>query len=125
MSSKTFTPEQLADFQDHPFAYIFNIESSNAYSTSRAHGFSEEWEYFGEKIALMHAELSEALEGYRNNLAASDHIPDFTPVEEKFADAVIRMMSFSAANGLRLGQAILAKMNFNAGRPFKHGGKKF
>lgn len=107
------------------FRIAFNEQARRAYDISSAHGFTESWDNFGEKIALMHAELSEALEGYRKNITVSDHIPEFTPVEEEFADAIIRMMSFSAANNLRLAEAIVAKQDFNNSRPYKHGGKKF
>lgn len=74
-------------------------------------------------IALMHSELSEALEAVRCNLT-SDHIPQFTGIEEEFADVVIRIMQFSDWAGLRLSDAILAKMEYNRGRPYKHG-KRF
>lgn len=99
--------------------------SARAYKTTTDHGFSEDWEKFGEKIALMHAELSEALEAERKDVLSSEHIPEFTGVEEEFADVFIRIMSFSAANKIRLGQAIVAKMRYNESRPYKHGGKKF
>jgi NTP pyrophosphatase (non-canonical NTP hydrolase) len=76
----------------------------------------------GELIALMHSELSEALEADRKDLR-SDHIPAFTGVEEELADCIIRILDFSGAFKLRLGEAIIAKLQYNATRPFKHGKK--
>lgn len=77
---------------------------------------------FGEKIALIHSELSEALEADRKDLV-SDHIPDFSGIEEELADVVIRVVDLAAMRGLRLGDAINAKMQYNLSRPFKHGKK--
>jgi NTP pyrophosphatase (non-canonical NTP hydrolase) len=80
----------------------------------------------GEQIALMHSELSEALEWERKQPGApSDHIPGFTGLEEEFADVLIRIFDTSAGMKLRLGEAVLAKMAFNSQRPHKHGGKRF
>ena len=79
----------------------------------------------GELIALMHSELSEALEGLRHGNGSSDHIPEFNCAEEELADTVIRIADMCAARGWRLGEAIIAKMEFNSGRSRKHGGKKF
>lgn len=79
----------------------------------------------GESIALMHAELSEGLEGVRAGNPPSDHIPEFSALEEEYADTVIRIMDDAEAKGLRLGEAIIAKIEFNRNRPRKHGGKKF
>lgn len=79
----------------------------------------------GELIALAHSELSEALDFIRHGNPASDHIPEFSGAEEELADTVIRCMDHAAERGWKLGAAIVAKMRFNAGRPIKHGGKKF
>jgi len=78
----------------------------------------------GEAIALMHSELSEALEGIRRGNPPSEHIPEFNAAEEEMADLVIRVMDTCQARGWRLGEAIVRKMEFNEGRPYKHG-KKF
>ena len=74
----------------------------------------------GEKIALMHSELSEALEADRKNLDA-EHIPGFTGVEEELADVIIRILDFAGHHQLRLGEALSAKITYNLTRPFKHG----
>lgn len=78
----------------------------------------------GEIIALMHSELSEALEGLRHGNLQSEHIPEFSEVEEELADVIIRIMDYSKRRGYRVGDAIVEKINFNSTRPYKHG-KKF
>lgn len=79
----------------------------------------------GEKLALTHSELSEALEYWRKDASApDDKIPVFTGVEAELADAVIRLFDLAKHYKLRLGEAIIAKHKFNKTRPFKHG-KKF
>lgn len=77
-----------------------------------------------EMIALMHSELSEAVESIRHGNPPSDHIPEFSGVEEELADVIIRIFDLAERKGYRIAEAMIAKMKFNDGRPYRHGGKK-
>ncbi len=70
---------------------------------------------FGEVIALMHSELSEALEADRKDLK-DDKLPHRSGVEVEFADCVIRIFDTAAALGLDLAGAIIEKNRFNRER---------
>jgi NTP pyrophosphatase (non-canonical NTP hydrolase) len=95
--------------------------AAQVHETARQHGFWDQERNNGEMIALIHSEISEALEYIRHGNPASDHIPTFTGAEEEMADAIIRIMDMAYARGWRLPAAIVAKMAFNAAREYKHG----
>ena len=99
---------------------IINSLSIKAHQNAIAHGWWEEERSFGEIVALMHSELSEALEYDRIGDVPSEHIPDFRGVEEELADVIIRIFDYAGHKHLRLGEAIIAKMQFNESRPYKH-----
>jgi NTP pyrophosphatase (non-canonical NTP hydrolase) len=69
----------------------------------------------GELLALVHSEISEALEGHRKNLM-DDKLPHRKMFEVELADAIIRIFDIAAGLNLDLGGAYVEKMAFNAQR---------
>ena len=67
---------------------------------------------FGEVVALMHSELSEALEGWRKDLK-DNHLPHRSAVEVEFADTIIRILDTAGYMGLDIAGAIQEKFAYN------------
>jgi NTP pyrophosphatase (non-canonical NTP hydrolase) len=90
------------------------------------------------KLALIHSEISEALEGLRKKNKEKFIIPssldmsdssdkmffeDYIKngVEDELADAVIRIFDICEWLGIDLENHVIMKMNYNKTRPYKHG----
>ena len=121
------TDEMIAksDVAIEDFKSGFGLVSLIANTCAKEHGWWEGERNDGELIALMHAELSEGLEALRNNIDGSEHIPEFSGIEEELADVVIRIMDYAQQRGLNIADAIIEKIKFNSTREHKHGGKNF
>lgn len=106
----------------------------------------------GEMIALMHSELSEALEASRDTATADptaiyyeyefNGIPEISleptqllpghpatligkpvGIASEFADVIIRVLDTCEALEIPITRALVEKHNYNLTRPYRHGGK--
>jgi len=83
------------------------------HKNAKEKGFWDEERNFGEALALIHSEVSEALEAYRNY--------DTDGIGEELADIVIRVFDLAHGLGFDIEEEITRKMEYNAHRPRMHG----
>ena len=115
-----------------------------AHENAKAKGFYGVPFNVAEKLALIHSEISEVLEEFRDGAEPASiryecelgkaecpdkacrlceqGIPAGIPIE--LADVVIRVFDLAGYYGIDLGRAIVQKMLYNQHRPIRHG-KKF
>lgn len=80
---------------------------------------------FGDECALIHSEVSEALEAYRDWKFNDPTVDGGKPegVASEFADILIRLLHYSNCHGIDLEAEYERKMAYNESRPWRHGGR--
>ena len=98
----------------------------NDWSTGLGWWENAEQQHIPTKLVLIHSEVTEAFESWRNG-----EEPDFLQPNGKpdgwgieLADVVIRCFDLATQQGLDMEDMLLRKMSYNAGRTYRHGGKK-
>jgi NTP pyrophosphatase (non-canonical NTP hydrolase) len=89
-------------------------------------GWNERTVEIPEAIALMHTELSEATEAWRNKevISWSDEKGKPQGIASEYADVVIRIMHDCGRRGIDLQKELIRKMQYNESREHRHGGKQ-
>ncbi len=95
------------------------VDTNNLYKLSP--------DFIPSKLALIHSELSEALEAYRENgipnvCGQEEIVMGEGSFAEELADAVIRIFDLAGLLGIQIGNCILDKHRYNKSRPHRHGG---
>ena len=124
---------------------MINKLSKQIHQNNIKKGFFENEKNIGEMLALIHSEVSEALECDRKNRYVNDDIKRYTKefypenednlfkiefenfikdtFEDELADIMIRVMDLAAFKKINLEDHIFAKMRYNSLREYKHGKK--
>lgn len=113
-------------------------EAIHQYAKDKGWWDTQESRNFGDLIALVHTELSEAYEEYRNGhkiaeryydntrcVRTSDNqlLPKPEGVPSELADAMIRLFDMFGYYGIDIEDVLIEKHLYNLSRPYRHGNK--
>ena len=110
---KTDTPAARAAVLEYYSCADLGQLASRINAWSKGKGFICLYEDIPKKLALVHSEVSEALE--------ADRTSDWQNFEEELADILIRVLDLTGNFDIDIETAIQQKMLKNESRPHKHG----
>lgn len=96
---------------------MLNVLAKEAYMIAKSKGWHDEERETGTVLALIHSEVSEALEADRKG--------DSDGFAEEIADVMIRCLDLCGAKGIDIDTVLSRKMEYNKTRSYKHGGKAY
>ena len=94
---------------------INNINRANGWNVVSPTSWGEPY-HIPSTLALIHSEVSEALEGFRHG--------DQENVAEELADTLIRVLDLMGGLELDIDSEVRKKLDTNKTRGFRHGGKR-
>lgn len=122
--------EQFCQRLRHLFPRTLEEYQAEIREINEANGWFENERSFGDDIALLHSEVSEMFEAYRDHkfddqtLAAhNDRIPKPEGVGSEAADVLVRLLDTCERVGIDLRFELERKLAYNRTRGYKHGGK--
>lgn len=117
----------VKNFKDEmPRAYLIAEMQQRVFMWAKSKGWCDRVVPVPEQCALIHSEISEALEAWRNNEPISWTDTNGKPqgIASEYADAVIRIMHYCSLACIDLDSEIQRKMNYNDTRAYRHGNKQ-
>jgi len=108
-------------FEEKVFIRACNKIQEECYQIAKDKGWYKNSINVGELLSLIYGEVGELLETLRQiEPPQGEHIKEFWGAEEEAADIIIRVLSLGGLRGWRIGEAIVAKMNYNKTRAVRH-----
>lgn len=112
-------------------AIALHHAAERVYGVNQANGWFDDERTVGDDIALLHSEVSEMLEAYRDgglaDQTATPHQAGSIPKPEGFgseaADVLIRLLDTCKRRGVDLAGEFERKLAYNGTRGHRHGGK--
>ncbi len=118
------TPIAATTKLNSTFEYAFGEIAKIHHQHMVIKGFWDSPRSDSDLCAHFHDEISEIHDACRHGNPADDKIPSFSGAEAECADVILRIMDAADQRGWRVAEALVAKMQYNLSRPYKHG-KKF
>ena len=109
----------LLEDRREDIAEIFEMLQTELHASAALRGLYDGTEHKkpdGEKIALMHADLSKAVLAICGDNPADEHLPEHDVLTVKLADLIIRVLDYAEWRQLPLADALVSKAQFNLTR---------
>lgn len=125
-------PPPLSVYEHNVIAEGISALTLVSWRIAEAKGWHSEPLTFPERLCLIHSEVSEALEAFRDPATKTEDLFRVQTdakgkpigIASELADIVIRVCDLAGIHGIDLENAILAKTAYNQTRSFRHGGKR-